>query len=93
MAISQELYEKLTAAVSEKAPVIQPCPVCGQAENFMLLNSFVNLPFHDDTKTFGLGAQFATHLVLVCRKCGNSNLLNVNILGVSSLIEEHLKKG
>jgi ribosomal protein S27AE len=86
MPLPLDVYNRLLAFVTEKVGRIRPCPVCGQDANFQLLNGVVNLIFADSTASFAIGPNYATHLVLICGKCGNTNLLNVNILGAMDIL-------
>lgn len=84
--ISDQLHQQLIAYLGQHIGRVRPCSVCGQDESFLLLQELVNLPFQSNTMSMALGGEYATHLVLVCGKCGNTHLLNANILGAMPLL-------
>jgi hypothetical protein len=87
MPLSPQVHQQLTDALIQKVGRVRPCPVCGQDQHFQLLTFVVNLHFSESPSSFEMGPSYATHLVLACAKCGNTHLLNVNILGVLSILE------
>jgi hypothetical protein len=92
MAISDETYTKLLERLTERVGRVRPCPVCGQDERYELLRSIANVSFVDSVHSMAVGDTYASHLLLVCTKCGNTNFLNVNVLGVYDLLAEEEQK-
>ena len=86
MAISPEVRQQIIEVLSEKVGRIRPCPVCGQDEIYNLTPTIVNLAFNETGNSMAVGNQYATHLVLVCGKCGCTRLLNTSILGVLEML-------
>lgn len=85
MPFSEDLYQRLLAAIGEKVPRIQPCPVCGQDQSFTLFPQSANIKMMDDATTFG-STVYTSNLVLICDNCGCTHFLNANVLGVRDMI-------
>jgi len=95
MPFSEEIRTKIIAKLGEKVREIKPCPVCGQANEFLLGEGLVNLEMNDNTMLMprGIfaagGPNVASHIALICTNCGNTQLLNIYVLEVASIIQAH----
>jgi hypothetical protein len=96
MPFSPEVRAKVIEAIGKKAPSIGKCPVCGQMDKFLLGDGLVRMevvdtPFQQTGSMsvfdvsrfpFAVVSRVAAHVPLICDNCGNTYLLNINVLGV-----------
>jgi hypothetical protein len=73
-------------AIQEKVPDPRPCPYCGKRAGHILADGFVFLstrrqPNDDGGKGSGLPS-----VALICRRCGNTTLVNAVVLGLHALL-------
>jgi hypothetical protein len=79
----QAVIEK---AIQAQVPELRTCPFCGKRAGFTLADDFVFLSTTRQPSVFGGGGQSLPSIALICRKCGNTMLLNAVVLGLQSLL-------
>lgn len=84
MASRQEILDKITAAINEKTGGQKPCVVCGQTK-WIVVDKFVVLTVGNDPVQLRIGGETMPLVPVVCTICGNTNLMNLMVLGFSDL--------
>lgn len=80
MPSKQEVVEKITAALNERTGGQKPCVVCGQTK-WIVVPKFVVATVGNDPQQVMLGGQSMPLVPVVCTNCGNTNLINLLVLG------------
>lgn len=83
--LSVEQRERVVAAIQQKAPHLQACPVCGTLSGYQLEDGFVFFTVQDTPTRIQLGGRGIPCIVLTCKNCGNTVFLNVTVLGLRDL--------
>lgn len=87
MALSQEKQQAILDAVLAKmqAQRVGPCSLC-QTSNWQLVDGFSSINLSDIAGQVVLGGQTLPCVVIVCKRCGNTHLLNLRVLGLDHLL-------
>jgi hypothetical protein len=72
-------------AIQAAVPDLRACPFCGKRAGYTLADGFVFLSTKRRPETVG-GGQSLPSIALICRKCGNTMLLNAVVLGLHHLL-------
>lgn len=89
MPTKKEIQETILAAIKEKVGK-NNCSLCGN-KSFRVESGYVMLPINDELNgPVRIGGPSLPCIPLICDNCGNTNLLNIIMLGldVSKLIED-----
>jgi hypothetical protein len=84
MAAKQEVWEKINKALNERTGGQKPCPVCGETAWYMA-DAFFVMPVGKNPTAMQFGPASMPLLPVVCTHCGNTNLLNLMVLGFTDL--------
>ena len=85
MAFAPEVRTRVLAAIRAKLPIIGACPLCHTAA-WTVADGFFVFP-QMDTLDAGLiiGGPALPNVAIVCQTCGNTQFLNVVVLGLADL--------
>ena len=72
-------------AIQAAVPDLRACPFCGKRAGYTLADGFVFLSTKRRPEAIG-GGQSLPSIALICRKCGNTMLLNAVVLGLHQLL-------
>ena len=88
MPTNKEIGDRILAALQNKTGHHQVvCPICG-GESWTLLDRYAPLPLSGNAIQFTIGPKILPLIPLYCEKCGNTQLINMMVLGFK---EEDLK--
>jgi hypothetical protein len=73
-------------AIEATVPDLRACPFCGKRAGYTLADGFVFLSTRRHPEAASGGGQSLPSVALICRKCGNTTLLNAVVLGLKSLL-------
>jgi hypothetical protein len=73
-------------AIEATVPDLRSCPFCGKLAGYTLADGFVFLSTRRQPDATAGGGQSLPSIALICRKCGNTMLLNAVVLGLQSLL-------
>lgn len=85
---TQDQKERIVSAITQRAPTVTACPVCGNAQ-WTLADGLVLLPLQTPEAGIVLGGPGLPCAALTCTRCGNTRLLNLIVLGLRDLLEKH----
>lgn len=88
MALSQEQRDRALRILHERMPNPM-CPLCQHKEWTLDSEAFAFIVSQDDLKNIKLAGRGWPSLVMVCRHCGNTHLLNLAVLGLTDLFQSH----
>lgn len=71
-------------AIQAAVPELRACSFCGKRAGSTLADGFVFLS--TNRRPAGGGGQSLPSIALICRKCGNTTLLNAIVLGLQHLL-------
>lgn len=83
---SEAENKEITDRINERANR-RPCSVCGHEGEFRLADGFVFLVTQSAAQALDISGMGLPCIILVCRNCGNTQLLNMLILGLERLVE------
>jgi hypothetical protein len=86
MPFSQEERDRIAAALNERHQDLNTCPVCGVSD-WVIGTHYVALVLQDDPVHLKLTGTIYPLVPLVCRNCGNTQLINANVLGLRDLYD------
>jgi|HubBroStandDraft_6_1064221.scaffolds.fasta_scaffold00031_33 hypothetical protein len=72
-------------AIQAVVPDLRACPFCGKRAGYTLADGFVFLSTKRRPAAVE-GGQGLPSIALICRKCGNTMLLNAVVLGLHDLL-------
>jgi hypothetical protein len=87
LAFSEEETKRVLAAIQQRVPEVASCPVCGQRD-WTLADGLVRLTLQEKRGVVVLGGRNMPCVALTCKRCGNTLLLNVIVLGLRDLATE-----
>ncbi len=87
MSFSEEDRAKIVAAITKRVPKIGVCPICGNPD-WQFQDGFIRIVVQKDIRNISLGGQNYPCVVIICKNCGNTHLLNLITLGLGDLIGE-----
>lgn len=90
MGFTQKEKNEIYRVLTKKAPKAAICTICGKVD-WTMQDGFIFLPIQTDLKKLTVGGKGIPFILLECKNCGNTHLLNVILLGLGHLFEE--KKG
>ncbi len=73
-------------AIEATVPDLRACPFCGKRAGSTLADGFVFLSTRRQPDATTGAGQSLPSIALICRKCGNTTLLNAIVLGLQSLL-------
>jgi hypothetical protein len=73
-------------AIQENTPDPRPCPFCGKRAGHILADGFVFLSTVRQPNAGEGRNSSLPSIALICRKCGNTTLLNAVVLGLQALL-------
>jgi hypothetical protein len=73
-------------AIQTVAPDLRACPFCGKRAGYTLADGFVFLSTMRQPTAGDRGGTSLPSIALICRKCGNTMLLNAVVLGLHALL-------
>lgn len=86
MALSPEQKNKILDRIKERTRTVRSCVVCGN-NKWELSDGFTFLTIQENLSTLNLGGRGQPCVAVTCNNCGNTNLLNLMVLGLGDLIE------
>jgi predicted nucleic-acid-binding Zn-ribbon protein len=84
MALSPEQKDKILDRIKERTQTIRKCVVCGN-NTWELSDGFFSM--QENLSKLNLGGRGQPCVAVTCNNCGNTNLLNLMVLGLGDLIE------
>jgi len=93
MKFTDETKARIFAAVRAKFPNgrIGPCSLCGTLE-WRLSEGYVSLALQKEPLMLTLGGTILPSVVITCKNCGNTHLLNLRALGLDDLLKPEPKE-
>lgn len=91
MAFTKEELERIMAALKEKVPKPENCPICGN-EDWNVGDNLVAVVLQEDAKQLKLTGSILPCIPVTCSNCGNTHLLNLIILGLRDLVVKEEKR-
>ena len=88
MAFTPEQEKRILDAINAKTheDTLAKCPLCTE-QRWLLGGGFVSLPV-SDRPGLTLGArQYFPLVVVICANCGNTQLVNLHVLGLGDIAE------
>jgi hypothetical protein len=79
---SNEVLERILAALKRRFPLLPECPLCGQRNWQVNSGGFVFVPLQQDSTNVVIGGPQMPCVALICMTCGNTHLLNLIVLGL-----------
>ena len=73
-------------AIQATVPDLRACPFCGKRAGYTLADGFVFLSTRRQPDAVVGAGQSLPSIALICRKCGQTTLLNAVVLGLHSLL-------
>lgn len=94
MKFSPRVEEQIINALASRLPgrTLGACSICKTAQ-WQLVNGFVALILTDEPQQIKLGGQILPSAILYCTKCGNTHLLNLQVLGLDHLLTPESEAG
>lgn len=89
---TQEQRERIVAAVTERAPQMGACPVCLKMQ-WTIGEGMVYLTIQQKPGLVNLGGPGYPCAAIICSNCGNTQLLNLRVLGLMDLTEPPKEPG
>ena len=85
MTTAQETIDRITEALQQKIGDRElRCPLCHH-EQWQIPPSFLPLTLKKTPRSFQLGGTVLPTVPLICTNCGNTQLLNLKVLGFEDL--------
>jgi hypothetical protein len=84
---NEEIIQRIFKKLNEKAGNPHPCPVCGHVA-WKVDCLYATLPLSPNPLEISLAGRIQPLIPLICAHCGNTQLINLLILGFS---QEDLK--
>ncbi len=82
MTTAQETIDRITEALQQKIGDRElRCPLC-QHEQWQIPPSFLPLTLKKTPRSFQLGGTVLPTVPLICTNCGNTQLINLRVLGI-----------
>jgi hypothetical protein len=76
---TEEIQRRILKVMADKGVGARPCPVCGNPE--WMIGAYVVPTVVTNPSTVSLGGPSYPCVSLLCRRCGNTHLLNLYLLG------------
>lgn len=92
MLFSPEEREHVLTALNQRISPNSRCEVCSHY-TWTLADGFVFFVLHDAQYQTKPSAPVLPSVAVVCDTCGNTKFLNVIMLGLSNLVQKHVKAG
>ena len=83
---SPEEQAAIESAIQSVASDLRACPFCGKRAGYTLADGFVFLSTMRQPTAVDRGGTSLPSIALICRKCGNTMLLNAVVLGLQGLL-------
>lgn len=80
-------FARIQQALTEKAPQFKACPLCG-TDNWTVVPGLVTLTIQPERTSGSIvlaGGPMLPNIAFLCIRCGNTILLNTNLLGIADL--------
>lgn len=84
---TQAEMDEILAAVQAKAPRVGACAFCQTLAGFSLSGDLVVGPLVTVRGGSIIGSPYLPMAAFLCNNCGNTQMLNLNILGLGHLLE------
>lgn len=84
MASKKEIGDRILAVLRKKMEHGVGCPLCGKA-TWLLNADFISLPVTNSPRELQLGGEILPLVPITCTTCGNTQMLNLLVLGFSDL--------
>jgi hypothetical protein len=84
MAFTPAVRARILLAIQQRAPQLGTCPVCHKGP-WTLVDQFVPIALSSTPSSIELGGQILPSIALVCQTCGNTQILNLLVLGLQDL--------
>jgi hypothetical protein len=78
----EEITQRIIKRLTEKTGRARPCAVCGH-ESWTVEQHFIQLSVTDNPLAVTLGGSGFPLQPIICQHCGNTQLINLLILGFS----------
>lgn len=85
MPLPSEIYDQIASALLERSGGMKPCVLC-LTTDWIWAEGLVSLPMLDPA-----GPKVLPLLPLVCKKCGNTVLINLRMIGLADLAQQLLR--
>jgi hypothetical protein len=76
----------IESAIQTNAPDLRACTFCGKRAGYTLADGFVFLSTLRQPTAVDRGGASLPSIALICRKCGNTMLLNAVVMGLHALL-------
>jgi hypothetical protein len=82
--ISEEIANRIIAKIVEKtgSPDVSICPICRR--NSWAIGAYVQLPITADPRQAPFGGSTFPTVAVFCNTCGNTQLINLLVLGFTA---------
>jgi len=91
MSTNEEIAKRIIAALEEKVGRRQiSCPICGN-KSWTVNNRYAVLTLSEDANQVTSGGDIMPLIPVNCTKCGNTQLINILVLGFKEEDFESLK--
>lgn len=84
MASKEEVMLRITSALNEKAGGQKPCVICSQTK-WVVMDKFAVITVGNDPEAVLLGGHTMPLVPVVCINCGNTQFVNLKILGFTDM--------
>lgn len=85
--MSTDVRKRIEAALAEKVPTLPACYLCGETD-WVIAGGFTSLALTAVPLQFATGGLALPSVAMVCFNCGNTLILNLNVLDLQDLIVE-----
>lgn len=83
---TQEQKERIISALKERAPQAGACPVCHRTQ-WTISEGMVYLTIQQQTRSINIGGPGYPMAAIICTNCGNTQFLNLIVLGLKDMSE------
>lgn len=85
---SSEIAQQIMLRLVSRIPSghINPCPVCSNPE-WVLSDGFIQIGTQREVPGIVLGGESLPSVAIVCKRCGNTQLINLIVLGLAHLLK------
>ena len=92
MSFTPKERERIQAAIAARRPAVGTCPLCGY-RTWSLQDGFVIPILQESAASLDLTGPAIPSVVITCGNCGNSQFLNVIVLGLRDMLERERSEG